>query len=112
LLARTDHTGDFKQLIVHFTKSVLRSYRDAVERYREKDLMSSDLDETSKRLLLRAKRTGGWFDLTQARHWVDNISDYRIRNRLDNLIKIGALEEKGSTRSKKYRYSDSLKGQL
>lgn len=108
LLARTDHTGDLKQLIVHFTKSVLKSYRDAVKRYREKDLMSSDLDETSKRLLLQAKRAGSWFDLAQTRNWVDNVSDYRIRNRLNNLISRGALEEKGSTRSKKYRYSDPL----
>ena len=66
------------------------------------------LDETSKSLLLQAKRAGSWFDLAQTRNWVDNVSDYRIRNRLNNLISRGALEEKGSTRSKKYRYSDPL----
>jgi len=101
LMARTKHTGDYEELLVHLTSSVLDSYRDAVSRYRKKDLFSGDPDETSKRLLLKAKTIGDWFDLELARNWFENISDYRIRARLKDLINRGALQERGSTRSKR-----------
>lgn len=109
LLARTDHSGDYEDLIVHFTRSVLNSYRDAVKRYRNKDLLDSDLDEVSKLLLIRAKSSGNWFSLELARTWLHNISDYRIRARLNELISRGALREKGATRGKRYRYVDPLR---
>ncbi|MDP7264914.1 MAG: hypothetical protein QGH39_05060, partial [Candidatus Thermoplasmatota archaeon] len=104
----TDHTGDYRDLIVHFTKAVLSSYRDAVRRYLGKDLLSSDLDETSKRILIKAKKHNRWFNLNLVRTWFENISDYRLRTRLNLLIIRGALKDIGTTRDKKYRYADPL----
>lgn len=108
LMAKTDHFGDYSELIEHFTRGVHKSYKEAVERYREKDLLSTGLDETSKRVLIKAKQYGYWFSLEQAKGWIDNLSDYRLRVRLTELVETGALIQKGSTRDKKYKFADPL----
>ncbi len=108
LLARTDFSQDYSALISHFMKSVHTSYSEAVERYREKDLLGSGLDETTKRILIKAKQFGNWFSLEYARHWFHQISDYVLRSRLNELVELGALLDSGSTRAKKYRFADPL----
>jgi len=108
LLARTDFHNDYTNLIEHFSRGVYDSYSEAVERFREKDLLSSGLDETSKRALIKAKQYKNWFSLEDAKSWFENISDYRLRTRLTELVKIKALVEKGTTRDKKYKFADPL----
>ena len=108
LLAKTDFTNDYTYLITHFVKSVHNSYSEAVERYREKDLLSSNLDEITKRILIKARKHRDWFNLEFSRQWFDQISDYVLRRRLNELVDLGALIDKGSTRAKKYRFADPL----
>ena len=52
ILAWTDHALDYMDLIDYMTDCILESYREAVEVFSRKDLLSSDMDETSKRILL------------------------------------------------------------
>ncbi len=108
LLARTDHSDDYRETITHFSKAVHSSYVDAVERFREKDLLSSDLDETTKRLLVKAKEYGYWFNLEFTKQWFEGISEYKLRTRLNQLVKRGALVDEGATRGKRYRFADPL----
>jgi hypothetical protein len=94
--------------IHHFTSAVHASYVDAVERFREMDLMSSDLDEVSKRSLQLAKQSGRGFSIQDAKQWFGNVSDHGIRMRLNGLVQLGALVSEGQTRGKKYRYADPI----
>jgi Fic family protein len=108
LLAGTDFTGDYGNLVEHFTGAVHDSYVDAVERFRKRDLLSGDLDGISRRLLATARRHRFWFDLETARAWLGDVSDFRLRSRLNGLVEMGALAEKGATRGKRYRFTDPL----
>ncbi len=108
LLARTDYSGDYTELIDHFADSVLKSYRKAISAFQDRDLLTSDLDEISKRILTKARRKRGWFNLDDVRHWCQNESDYVLRKRIRHLVEINALSEKGRTRAKKYSYVDPI----
>ena len=108
LLARTDFSGTYEDLIFHFTKAVHASYIEAVERYRKMDLLSSELDEGAKRALRKAKQHRNWFTIQFAKHWFDNASDHIVRIRLNELVERGALISEGRTRGKRYRYVDPI----
>lgn len=108
LLARTDHYQNYDDLIKHFTKAVHGSYVEAVERFLEKDLLSSNLNEGAKRALSMAKQYGRWFNIQFAKSWFENTSDHKVRMRLNELVDCGALISEGSTRSKRYRYLDPI----
>ena len=78
-------------------------------RFKEKDLLSKNLDEISKRLLVKSKELNSDFSLNEARKWFDNVSDYQIRERLKELVEMGAIWESGETRGKKYHFADPMK---
>lgn len=108
LLAKTDFYEKYEDLVHHFTKAVHQSYVEAVQRYKEKDLLSSDLDEGAKRALRKAKQYKHWFDLHYAKSWFEHASDHVVRTRLNELVECGALISKGKTRGKRYRYVDPI----
>lgn len=108
LLARTDFSGDHSQLITDFTKGVWRSYRVAVEKFRKKDLLRSDLDEISKRLVMGSKKNEGSFKLKEARDWVPDESEYVLRQRLNELVDRGILRSYGKTKGKVYLFYDPI----
>ncbi len=109
LLAKTDFHNDHEPLIEHFTRAVYRSYKNAEEKFREKDLLTSDIDELSKRILIKAKRKGDWFDLRDLRVWCVGESDYKLRSRLNSLVELNIIDEKGRTKGKRYIFRDPLK---
>lgn len=106
ILAWADQEGDYSELISHFTRSVLTSYEKAYDRFKQKDLLSGDIDETSKRLVIKAKHEGEWFSIQEANGWCEGESDYILRDRLNGLVEKGALVTRGQTRSKQYRFAD------
>ena len=108
LLGRADLYQDYQDLIANFTKAVRTSYEKAVERFKEKDLLSSDLDEMSKRILVRSKEVNSVFSLNEVRRWFENESDFRLRSRLRDLIERGAIWESGETKAKRYRFADPM----
>lgn len=108
ILGWTDHSGSYRELVDFFTDALLESYREAVSDFRSKDLLSRDIDETSKRLLAQAKRRGGSFSLLEARGWVDARSDQTIRKHLNALTEMGALRAVGATKARRYRFVNPL----
>ncbi len=110
LLARTDFSGDYTKLISDFTRGVWKSYKDAVERIKEKDLLRSDLDEMTKRIIIESKRYKDSFDLKTARSWLPDESEFRVRDRLNQLVKLNVLRTFGRTRGKVYIFNDPVVG--
>ena len=105
ILGWTDHKGSYLELVDYFTDALLLSYRDAVKILGEKDLLTHGLDETSRRLLVQARRTSGWFSVREASAWIGGRSDQTIRSHLNALVERGALKYIGETRSRRYAFS-------
>jgi len=108
LLAYADDTGSYAPLIDLVSSAILRSYEKAHETLSKKDLLSSELDEGSKRLLKMAKEHGQWFSVAEAERWASSVGSQTIRNKLNNLGAIGALDKQGRTRSCRFRIKDPL----
>ncbi len=108
LLAYTDDSRSYEVLIDFVSDAILKSYLDAHKNLSEKDLLSSDLDEVSKRLLKVAKRRDEWFSVSEAVKWVSNTGAQTVRNKLNHLVEIGALEKVGRTQSCRYHIRNSL----
>lgn len=108
LLAYTDQSGSYEELIELVSIAILESYREAQEALSKRDLLSTGLDEASKRLLIKAKARREFFSRAEAGEWVDGLSEQSVGNRLNALEEMGALESKGKTRSKRYRMKDPL----
>lgn len=108
ILAWTDYTGSYSELIDFFTDAILLSYRKAIRRFSEKDLLSTNLDETAKRVVVQAKRHKDWFRVDDACRWVDGRTPDTVRRHLNALVTDGILEARGATKSKRYRYPPVL----
>lgn len=108
ILGWTDQSGGYLELIEFFTEALLDSYKDAVERFRAKDLASGRLDELSTRLLVSAKRNGAPFSVREATGWISGRGEQTVRNSLNALVKEGALRSEGQTVAKRYRFADPL----
>jgi Fic family protein len=106
LLAYADESGSYTQLIDFISRALLKSYEAAYQTFKEKDRL--ELDEDSKRLFEIGKRHSDWFSLGEASHWVEGIGHQTIRNKLNYLTEIGALEKRGKTQSCRYRVKNPL----
>jgi Fic family protein len=104
ILAYTDESQNYTPLIELFSIAVLHSYESAVSSLSGKDLLSSFLDENSKRLIMKAKQLGDWFNIKEAVTWVDAIGEQPVRTRLNRLVSSGVLETKGKTKGLKFRF--------
>lgn len=104
VLAWTDHTGSYTELVDYFADAIQLSYRKAVRRFAEKDLLSSAMDETAKRIVVQAKRHSEWFKIEDAARWVDGRAEDTVRRHLNGLVREGVLETQGATKAKRYRY--------
>lgn len=108
LLAYTDESGSYDHLVDMVSMAILKSYEDAQKALSEKDLLSSNLDEVTRRLLKRAKRHSEWFSVNEATAWVSNVSSHTVNKKLNHLTEMGALEKKGNTRSRRYRIRNPM----
>ena len=106
LLARADFSGDYTEMIIDFTHGIWRSYKSALEKFKRRDLMKSDLDDHSKTIIMRSKKFKGLFSLKEARAWVPDISEFRLRCKLNHLVDMGAIRTSGNTKGKKYIFAD------
>ncbi len=105
ILRWTDFKGSYLELVDYFTDALLESYREAVRRLEAKDLLTHDLDETGRRLLVRARRHGTWFSVREAAAWVGGRGDQTVRSHLNELVRRGALRATGATRSRRYAFA-------
>lgn len=112
ILGWTDHAGSYTDLIDFFIDATLESYEAAVTRFSEKDLLTTGVEENAKRLLVQAKRHGDWFTVRDASKWVEGRSDATIRSYLRHWEQEGAIETRGRTSGKRYRFRNPLEGLL
>ena len=105
LLRYTDKTGDYTPLVEFFIDCIYDAYEEAVTLYAEKDVLR-DLDENTRALAIRFRESKGWFSLSDAKGWIEGLSEQSVRNKLNTLVDIGVIEKKGQTRSLMYRFAD------
>lgn len=108
LLAYTDHSKSYTELIDYMSDCILNSYSDAVEYLRSKDLLSSGMDELKKRLIIKGKNAGNWFRASEAYSWIDGRSEQTVRVHLKELCDEGIFERRGNTKSLEYKFKDPL----
>ncbi|HUT27094.1 MAG TPA: Fic family protein [Methanomassiliicoccales archaeon] len=108
LLAYTDYSKSYSELIDYMSDCILNSYSDAVEYLKTKDLMSSGLNELSKRLIIKGKNTNGWFKASDAYSWIDGRGEQTVRAHLNELCEDDIFEKRGYTKSLEYKFKDPL----
>ncbi|MEI6796166.1 MAG: Fic family protein [Methanomassiliicoccales archaeon] len=104
ILAYTDEAADYGPLLDMFSIAVLRSYEVAVQTLAPKDLLSSTMDENSKRLIIRFKECGDWLSVKDAVSFVEGAGEQTVRHRLQELVEMGVLEVKGRTKGMRFRF--------
>lgn len=114
VLMYTDHVAKrqkchYMEVLDLFTDAVLAGYEGAAKELAKKDLLSQGLDETSSRLVVRAKEDGGWFTRAQAATWVKGVGEQTVGNRLAELVELGVLEARGRTRARETRFRDPMR---
>jgi Fic family protein len=107
ILGWTDCKGTYTELVDYFTDALLKSYEEAVNRYRTRDV-TPRLDAVAATLVRMAKETGAWFTVRQAVQVVVNRSEQTVRNRLNELAEMQILHSLGHTRARRYRFADPL----
>ncbi len=107
LLAFSDATGVYTQLVMYVTESLLSAYQKAVMDFGEKDQIH-DLDENSKTIVSKARLVES-FTIKDACSWITGLGDQSIRSRMDALVERGILEKTGATRGLRYRFRDPFR---
>ena len=107
LLAFTDSTGIYSQLVKYFTESLLEAYQEAVELFGKKDRLK-DMDENS-RLIVKKSKEIDFFNLHQATSWIHGLTEQSVRMRLEDLVEAGILEKRGKTKGLVYAFKDPFR---
>jgi Fic family protein len=108
ILGWTDYTAGYLELLDFFTEALLGSYEEAVAKFGARDLLSGEMDETAKRVIVRAKGHREWFSVNEAAKWVGGRGEQTVRKYLNMLVAKGALETEGRTRGKRFRFADPV----
>lgn len=108
LLSWADATDDYTPLLDHVSKALARAYEEAHEKMKSRDLLSSDLNETAKTIMVNAKRHREWFSIQEATEWIQG-TEQTARNRIHDLCELDVLEAKGQTRSRRFRFANPLR---
>lgn len=109
LLSWADHSKSYVELVEFVTEATVRAYEKAIAEFQSKDLLSTGLEETPRRLLIRAKQHKEWFRVADAAGWVDSLGEQSIRRHLSDLVSMGVLDAEGQTRARRYRFADPLR---
>jgi Fic family protein len=107
ILGWTDYSDSYTELVDYFTEALRRSYLNAVDVYRKKDVTPS-LDATEVKLVRMAKGRPSWFSLKDAAEQVTERSEQTLRNHLNSLAERQILHAYGKTRARRYRFADPL----
>jgi Fic family protein len=107
LLIYTDATQDYCPLIMYISEALLRSYKEAVAQFSEKDL-SKKMDRHMIELVNRSK-TVDEFSVTEASSWLSDLSEQSVRIKLNELVEMNVLEKEGHTRAQRFRFKDPFR---
>lgn len=108
LLAYTDSTGMYGQLVMYVAESLLTAYENAVETFRERDRLCN-MDENTRTIVRKAKSKGS-FTFNEASQWIPGLGPQTLRERIDGLERIDIIEKTGKTRGMRYSFKDPLAG--
>ena len=107
LLAFTDSTGVYTQLVMYIAEALLRAYREAVREFGCRDRLA-EMDENTRVLLRNAKEVKS-FTFNEALTWIPGIGPRTLRADLDRLAEMDILDKCGRTRSMRYEFKDPLR---
>lgn len=113
ILMYTDYAArgkrcDYLELLHYFTDSILAGYETAMVELTKKDLLTSHLDETSSRILMKARERREWFSRVEAASWIQGVGEQTVGARLAELVEKNILEAKGETRARRFRFRDPM----
>ncbi len=108
VLGWTDFKGSYLELVDFFTDALLEGYREARRRLEEKDLLTHSLEETGRRLLVRARRYGAPFSVREATAWIGGRGEQTIHFHLNDLVRRGGLSAMGVTKSRRYVFASAV----
>jgi Fic family protein len=91
--------------LMDLARSLWRSYDQALKEFQRKNILK-DVDEASRTLALKAKGNISWFSVSEATIWVPDLSEQRVRAKLNELVSLGVLEKEGRTRATRFRFKD------
>ena len=107
LLAYTDSTGVYTQLVMYIAEALLRAYGEAVKEFGKKDRLA-EMDENTRVLVRKAKEVKS-FTFSEALTWIPGIGPRTLRADLDRLAELDILDKRGRTRSMRYEFKDPLR---
>jgi Fic family protein len=107
LLAYTDSTGVYTQLVMFIAEALLRAYEEAVREFAGRDRLA-EMDENTRVLVKNAKGVKS-FTFSEALTWIPGIGPATLRADLDRLAEMDILDKCGKTRSLRYQFKDPLR---
>jgi len=107
LMAYTDATGSYSQLVMYFAESLLNAYVEAVSIFQSKDRLK-EMDENTRTIVQKSKAVER-FTFNDAMQWIPGMARNALRRDLDNLVEMDILKKIGRTKGLVYSFNDPLK---
>ena len=104
LLAYTDSTGVYSQLVMYVAESLLTAYENTVKLFTERDLLSR-MDERERTIIQNARAVRS-FTITEASEWTPDIGLQTLRDCIDGLVDMDIIEKYGRTKGLRYSFKD------
>ena len=104
LLAYTDSTGMYSQLVMYVAESLLTAYESTVKLFSERDRLPA-MDER-ERIIVRNAKTAHQFTIIEASQWTPDIGLQTLRDCIEGLAEIDVIQKSGRTKGLRYSFKD------
>ena len=104
LLAYTDSTGMYSQLVMYVAESLLTAYGNTVKLFSERDRLPA-MDER-ERIIVRNAKTAHQFTIIEASQWTPDIGLQTLRECIEGLVEIDVIQKSGRTKGLRYSFKD------
>ena len=104
LLAYTDSTGVYSQLVMYIAESLLTAYEKTVELFSERDRLPA-MDDRERTIVRNAKAARS-FTIIEASQWTPDIGQQTLRDCIDGLVEIDVIQKTGRTKGLRYSFKD------
>ena len=104
LLAYTDSTGTYSQLVMYVAESLLAAYEKTVRLFRERDILCNMSDR--ERTIVRNARSVRSFTIIEASEWTPDIGQQTLRDCIDGLVELDIIQKYGRTKGLRYSFKD------
>ena len=104
LLAYTDSTGMYGQLVMYVAESLMAAYEKTVKSFSERDRLCK-MNDRERTIVMNAK-TRGTFTIIEASQWTPDIGQQTLRDCIDGLVEIDVIQKTGKTKGLRYSFKD------